>query len=259
MSMEKSGSIRNYLEPQLAAAAGKRLAGAARKSFQSLLKSMVRSAEGGPAAETAAQGLTISEYLRQRVVISRGSASAAFRPRSPAPIDPPAGDAPASAPGAAPRAESAGPGAGSRRGRRSAVEAPTQSNEVVERSIRQAAARYNLSPELIRAVILAESGFNARAVSPAGAQGLMQLMPETASELGVADPFDIRQNIDGGARYLRQMLDRFGGRLETALAAYNAGPGAVEKYDGRVPYAETRDYVRRVMRFAGEAARPRPG
>jgi soluble lytic murein transglycosylase-like protein len=79
----------------------------------------------------------------------------------------------------------------------------------------------------------------------------MQLMPETASDLGVTDPFNVRQNIDGGARYLRQMLDRFGGRLDLALAAYNAGPGAVEKYDGRVPYPETREYVKRVMRFAG--------
>jgi soluble lytic murein transglycosylase-like protein len=82
----------------------------------------------------------------------------------------------------------------------------------------------------------------------------MQLMPETAAELGVSDPFDIRQNIDGGARYLRRMLDRFDGDLRLALSAYNAGPGAVEKYAGEVPYAETRSYVERVLRFAGLSA-----
>jgi soluble lytic murein transglycosylase-like protein len=126
--------------------------------------------------------------------------------------------------------------------------------DVIERSIQKAAARYNLSPDLIRGVIRAESNFQAQAVSSAGAKGLMQLMPETAGDLGVTKPFDIQQNIDGGSRYLRQMLDRFGGNLKLALAAYNAGPGAVEKYEGRVPYAETQEYVKRVLRFSGEKA-----
>lgn len=125
------------------------------------------------------------------------------------------------------------------------------SGHPVEKSIQQAAAKYNLSPELIRSVIRAESNFQAEAVSPAGAKGLMQLMPETAKELGVTNPFDIQQNIDGGARYLRQMLDRFGGDLKRALAAYNAGPGAVEQYNGDVPFSETRQYVQRVLRYAG--------
>jgi soluble lytic murein transglycosylase-like protein len=121
----------------------------------------------------------------------------------------------------------------------------------VETAVQKAAAKYNLSPELIRSVIRAESNFQADAVSPAGARGLMQLMPETARELGVTNSFDVQQNVDGGARYLRQMLDRFGGDVKRALAAYNAGPGAVEQYDGDVPFNETRQYVKRVLRYAG--------
>lgn len=119
----------------------------------------------------------------------------------------------------------------------------------IEAAIRGAAATYRLSAGLIRSVIRAESNFQVRAVSPAGAQGLMQLMPATARELGVSDPFDIEQNIDGGARYLRQMLDRFDGNLKMALAAYNAGPGKVLRYNGEVPYRETREYVQKVLAF----------
>jgi soluble lytic murein transglycosylase-like protein len=126
--------------------------------------------------------------------------------------------------------------------------------EAVSRAVGRAAAKYGLAPGLIRSVIRAESNFQADAVSPAGALGLMQLMPGTAEDLGVSDPLDVEQNIDGGCRYLRQMLDRFDGDLKLALAAYNAGPGAVEKHNGRVPYAETRQYVSRVLRhFAREA------
>lgn len=117
-------------------------------------------------------------------------------------------------------------------------------------SIQAAAARYDLPTGLIHSVIRAESNFQPQAVSRAGAQGLMQLMPGTAEELGVEDPFDIEQNIDGGARYLRQMLDRFGGDVKQALAAYNAGPGTVMRYNGNVPYAETRDYVQKVLRYS---------
>jgi len=120
----------------------------------------------------------------------------------------------------------------------------------IEGGIETAAHRYNLPKSLVRAVIKAESGFQVRAVSPAGAQGLMQLMPATAKEMGVTDAFDIDQNIDGGAKYLRAMLDRFDGDVKLALSAYNAGPGTVAKYNGRVPYAETRNYVARVLRFA---------
>ncbi|BBO83704.1 hypothetical protein DSCO28_42700 [Desulfosarcina ovata subsp. sediminis] len=117
----------------------------------------------------------------------------------------------------------------------------------IGRSIRKAAKKYNLPEDLIESVIRAESDFQPDAVSPAGAQGLMQLMPATARELGVTDPFDVQQNIDGGARYIRQMLDRFDGDVKLALAAYNAGPGTVDRYHGDVPYRETQNYVKRVL------------
>jgi hypothetical protein len=117
----------------------------------------------------------------------------------------------------------------------------------IHQSIRTAAQKYNLSEELIRSVIQAESNFRPDAVSPAGAKGLMQLMPATARELGVTDPFDVEQNIDGGARYLKKMVDRFNGDIKLALAAYNAGPGTVERYNGNVPYPETQRYIQRVL------------
>jgi soluble lytic murein transglycosylase-like protein len=120
----------------------------------------------------------------------------------------------------------------------------------IEISVNKAAAKYNLPTKLIKAVIRAESNFNSHAVSTAGAQGLMQLMPATAEELGVKNPFDIDQNVDGGTRYLRKMLDKFGGDIKMALAAYNAGPGTVERYQGNVPYRETKQYVNRVLRFS---------
>lgn len=114
--------------------------------------------------------------------------------------------------------------------------------------IQDASARTGVSADLIAAVIRAESGFNPKAVSPVGAQGLMQLMPGTAAQLGVTDPFDPRQNVLGGAEYLREQLTRFGS-LEKAIAAYNAGPGAVQKYGGVPPYPETKSYVQRVLGY----------
>lgn len=126
--------------------------------------------------------------------------------------------------------------------------------QIIEQSVQKAAAKYNLPPGLIKAVIRAESNFQVSAVSHAGAKGLMQLMPATAKDMGVTDIFDIEQNIDGGAKYLSRMLDRFGGNVRKALAAYNAGPGTVIKYSGRVPYPETRQYVKRVLRFARQTA-----
>ncbi|HUP46921.1 MAG TPA: lytic transglycosylase domain-containing protein, partial [Thermoanaerobaculia bacterium] len=109
-----------------------------------------------------------------------------------------------------------------------------------------AARRYKLDPLLLAAVARRESGFRARAVSPVGARGIMQLMPATARELGVKNSFDPRQNINGGAKYLRRLMNQYRGNINLALAAYNAGPGAVRKYRGIPPYRETRAYVKAV-------------
>ena len=118
--------------------------------------------------------------------------------------------------------------------------------------IAEHASQHTLRPELVRAVIQVESGFNARALSSKGAMGLMQLMPATARELGVRNAFDPSENIRGGTAYLRQLLDRYEGNEELALAAYNAGSGAVDRSGGRIPaYRETRDYVRKVSSAAG--------
>jgi hypothetical protein len=121
---------------------------------------------------------------------------------------------------------------------------PVDLNEVVN----AASGTYRLDPDLVNSVIRAESGFNVHAVSPKGAQGLMQLMPKTASDLGVQNAFDPQANVEGGTRYLRELLERYDFDLVKALAAYNAGPQRVEQYGGVPPYYETKAYVARIVR-----------
>jgi soluble lytic murein transglycosylase-like protein len=118
--------------------------------------------------------------------------------------------------------------------------------------IAEAARTHGVSFSLIKAVIMAESAFDPHAVSTKGACGLMQIMPATARELGVADPFDPRENILGGVRYLRELLNQFGGSVPLAVAAYNAGPGTVQSVNGVPPYDETQSYVQRVLRYLRE-------
>jgi len=117
--------------------------------------------------------------------------------------------------------------------------------------IREAATRYGVDPDLVHSVIRVESDFNPWAVSRKGAQGLMQLMPRTAALLGVRDAFNPRQNIDGGVRHLRGLIDRYGGNLRLALAAYNAGEQAVDWYRGIPPFPETQQHIQRVLSHYG--------
>lgn len=132
---------------------------------------------------------------------------------------------------------------------------PALAHDLVE-----AAERHRLPVSLVRAVVAVESAGDARAVSSKGAMGLMQLMPATAARFGVADPLDPSQSLEGGCAYLRWLIDRFDGNLALALAGYNAGEGAVDRYAGIPPFAETRAYVRRVLELLQEpeeALRPR--
>jgi Transglycosylase SLT domain len=124
---------------------------------------------------------------------------------------------------------------------------PTNSSPVdVDTAIAEAAARHNVDPNLVRAVIKVESNFNPNAISRKGAMGLMQLMPSTARQLNVKNPFDPEQNVDAGVRHLKQLLENYGGDIKLTLAAYNAGAGAVARSSGVPRYAETQNYVRRI-------------
>jgi Transglycosylase SLT domain len=151
---------------------------------------------------------------------------------------------PAPPPAAPPPAAPLSPGAAAA----FAPSPPPPARQSMNDLINSISARQHLDPDLINSVIHAESGFNPRAVSPKGAQGLMQLMPKTSTKLGVANAFDPQANVDGGTRYLRELLERYDFDLVKALAAYNAGPERVEQYRGVPPYYETRTYVARIVR-----------
>ena len=154
------------------------------------------------------------------------------------------------------RARVNGPSRGdvAKRGRVRAVAVPPPT---LVRMIEETAIRYRIEMALLTAIVRAESGYDPQAVSRAGAKGLMQLMPETARSLGVRDVFHPKQNLEGGALYFRRLLHRFGGDATLALAAFNAGPTAVEKYGGIPPFPETRSYVERVGAYRQEYLRSR--
>jgi soluble lytic murein transglycosylase-like protein len=134
----------------------------------------------------------------------------------------------------------------------SAAAAPTKSAQQV---VREASVKHGVDFDFIQSVIKQESAGNANAVSRTGARGLMQLMPGTASQLGVSDSFNPEQNVHGGTLYLRELLERYDGNAIKALAAYNAGPGAVDRYKGVPPYRETQQYVQRVVRDYNKSKR----
>jgi soluble lytic murein transglycosylase-like protein len=130
------------------------------------------------------------------------------------------------------------------------------SSKEIDDAIDQAAQKHNVNANLVRALIKQESNFNPSAVSNKGAMGLMQLMPGTARQLGVSDPFDPQQNVDAGVRHLKQLLDTYNGDVRLGLAAYNAGEGAVARNKGVPPYRETQDYVKRITERAGMTNAP---
>jgi soluble lytic murein transglycosylase-like protein len=155
--------------------------------------------------------------------------------------------APAPNPAAAPASSFAGALAAAQTSPSAAPVSGTGASSAFDAQINAAAASNGIDPALLKGLVSQESGFNPNARSGAGAVGLTQLMPGTAASLGVTNPLDPAQSLQGGAKYLREQLDRFGGDEQLALAAYNAGPGAVQKYGGVPPYAETQNYVTSVM------------
>jgi soluble lytic murein transglycosylase-like protein len=132
---------------------------------------------------------------------------------------------------------------------KSSSNSSTKLLEYIDSVIKETSIKYDMDYNLVKSIVKAESDFNYTAKSNAGAMGLMQLMPETAESLGVENPYDIEENIDGGTRYFKEMLNKFNGDLDLALAAYNAGPNAVINYNGIPPYKETINYIKNVKNY----------
>jgi soluble lytic murein transglycosylase-like protein len=192
----------------------------------------VSAAAGVPADE-----LAVSERVRQlQAMIERTSAASAAPVGSPSATPTASASAPTSFAATLQAASSTGAAA-------SGGSSSSQYDPLIE----QAAARYGLDPAILHGLIQQESGFDPSARSSAGAMGLTQLMPGTASSMGVANPMNPAESVEGGARYLSQLMGEFSGNATDALAAYNAGPGAVKQYGGVPPYAETQSYVSKVL------------
>lgn len=226
-------TIQDYWHPHVSRTRPAVYKGEAQNTFGQAMRSAYQS--GMQVARPKTRGLTIQDYWRRPLTVSP---HATVKPAREAPPEslPLVSPAPARRSGNAPAAPDG-----------SGASAPLTRRQQIEQIARATARKYGLPAGLVQSVIRHESNFNPRAVSRAGARGLMQLMPATARELGVDDSFDIQQNIEGGSRYLRQMLDRFDGDVRKALAAYNAGPGTVQRFGDVPPYPETRRYIDKVL------------
>ncbi len=226
-------------------AAGPADAAAAAQRVAQLQALVAQAGQGGSPASFAAALQAASGEAGpegQATAAPNGASGAAALTASGVPMSPTTVSAAALAPGAGQSAAAGAGGSQSPLGGSSATP--------YDATIAQAATRNNIDPAVLHGLIQQESGFDPNSRSSAGALGLTQLMPGTASSLGVTNPLDPTQSIEGGARYLSEMMSKFGGNVEDALAAYNAGPGAVSQYGGVPPYAETQQYVSKVLGYA---------